>query len=252
MTDSEDNLELLLKTDGAEKNTKVNIPPYDTRVDPGISLQLPVQKILFPVDHLAPEDLAEAVKYLAAYLEENKDARVCLFTRNADFGREDAILKQVSESLEKNGYPPEWARKVDRSKAEFWLDAEDQIPIMFMVEQCVDELSVSKCVRQQRVFVDLEDPPDLFLQISCVGMGIPQILRSVTQYMRPGKNGRICRDISQLGEDLRYYLENLNNWNTAMIQSFELGKTHTTQYLIEQWKEVIDRIGHSKSITAGK
>lgn len=252
VTDSEDNLELLLRTGGAEKNTKVNIPPYDTRVDPGISLQLPVQKILFPVDHLAPEDLAEAVKYLAAYLEENKDARVCLFTRNADFGREDAILKQVSESLEKNGYPPEWARKADRSKAEFWLDAEDQIPIMFMVEQCVDELSVSKCVRQQRIFVDLEEPPDLFLQISCVGMGIPQILRSVTQYMRPGRNGRICRDISQLGENLRYYLENLNNWNTAMIQSFELGKTHTTQYLIEQWKEVIDRIGHSKSITAGK
>ena len=68
VTDSEDNLELLLRTGGAEKNTKVNIPPYDTRVDPGISLQLPVQKILFPVDHLAQEDMAEAVKYLAAYL----------------------------------------------------------------------------------------------------------------------------------------------------------------------------------------
>ena len=251
VTDSEDNLELLLRTSGIEKNAKVNIPPYDTRLDPGISQQLPVQKILFPVDQLVPEVLAEAVKYLAAYMEKNKDARVCLFTRKADFGREEAILRQVSGILEKNGYPPGWARKVDQNKAEFWLDDEDRLPILFLVEQCVDELSVNKCVRQQRVFVDLAEPPDLFLQISCVGMGIPQILRSVTQYMRPGMNGRICRNISRLGDDLRYYLENMNNWNTAMIQSFELGKTHTAQYLIEQWKEVIDGIGNSKSITAG-
>lgn len=251
VTDSEDNLELLLRTGGIEKNVKVNIPPYDTRLDPGISQQLPVQKILFPLDHLAQKDLEEAVKYLAVYLEENKDARVCLFTRRADFGHEDTILRQVSGILEQNGYPSGWARKVNRNKFEFLLDEEDQVPVLFMVEQCVDELSVNKCVRQQRVLVDLANPPDLFLQISCVGMGIPQILRSVTQYMRPGKNGRVCRDISRLGEDLRYYLENLSNWNTAMIQSFELGKTHTTQYLVEQWEEVIGSVGNSKCITAG-
>ncbi len=251
VTDSEDNLELILKTNGIEKNMKVNIPPYDTRLDPGISQQLPVQNILFPVDYLSSEDMEEAVKYMAAYLEENKDARVCLFTRKADFGCEDAILRQVSGILEQNGYPSGWARKVSKNKFEFLLDEKDQIPVLFQVEQCVDELSVNKCVRQQRVFVDLANPPDLFLQVSCVGMGIPQILRSVTQYMRPGQNGRVCRDISQLGEDLRYYLENLSNWNTAMIQSFELGKTHTTQYLVEQWEEVIDSIGNSKSITTG-
>ena len=251
VADSEDNLELLSRMRGVEKNAKVNIPPYDTRLDPGISQQLPVQKILFPVDHLTPENLTAAVKYLAAYLEENKDARVCLFTRMADFGREDAILRQVSKALEQNGYPAGWARKSNQNKFEFLLDEEDQIPILFMVEQCVDELSANKCVREQRVLVDLAEPPDLFLQISCVGMGIPQILRSVTQYMRPGKNGRVNRDLSRLGEDLRYYLENLNNWNTAMIQSFELGKTHTAQYLIERWKEVIGSIGNSKSITTG-
>lgn len=252
VTDSEENLELLLETDGVENKMKVNIPPYDTRLDPGISQQLPVQNILFPVDHLSSKDLEEAVKYLAAYLEENMDARVCLFTRKADLVREDAILKQVSGILEQNGYPPGWARKVNKNKFEFLLDEEDQIPVLFLVEQCVDEMTVNRCVRQQRVFVDLANPPDLFLQISCVGMGIPQILRSVTQYMRPGKNGRVCRDISRLGEDLKYYLENLSNWNTAMIQSFELGKTHTTQFLIERWEEVIGSIGNSKSITAGE
>ena len=251
VTDSEDNLELLLRTSGIEKNAKVNIPPYDTRLDPGISQQLPVQKILFPVDQLVPEVLAEAVKYLAAYMEKNKDARVCLFTRKADFGREEAILRQVSGILEKNGYPPGWARKKSRNKFEVLLDEEDQIPILFVVEQCVDELSVNKCVREQRILVDLADTPDLFLQISCVSMGIPQVLRSATQYMHHGKNGRVNKELSRLEEDIGYYLDSLGNWNEAMIKSYELGKTHTTQYLIGQWKEVIDQIEDNTSIAVG-
>ena len=116
----------------------------------------------------------------------------------------------------------------------------------------MDELSANKCVREQRILVDLADAPDLFLQISCVGMGIPQILRNANDYIRPGKNGRINRDISRLGEDLRYYLESLSNWNQAAIRSYELGKTYTTQNLIDLWKEVIAHIEGGTGITAGK
>lgn len=251
VTDSEDNLGILLRQKSLESTAKINIPPYDTRIDPGISQQLPVQKILFPVDHLTAETLEMAVKNLAAYLESNQDARVHLFTRNAALGREAELLKQISAILERSGYPPEWARKEDKNKAEFLLDTEDRIPILFVVEQCVDELSANKCVREQRLLLDLADMPDLFLQISCVSMGIPQILRTATGYMRPGKNGRINTDLSELGEDLKYYLESLSNWNEALIQSYELGKTHTTQYLIEQWKEVIGSIENSTGVAAG-
>ena len=115
----------------------------------------------------------------------------------------------------------------------------------------MDELSVYKCVREQRLLVDLAETPDLFLQISCVSMGVPQILRTDTQYMHPGKNGRINRNPARLEDDLRYYLESLSNWNQAAIQSYELGKTHTAQYLIDQWKGVIANIGSSTSIAAG-
>ena len=143
------------------------------------------------------------------------------------------------------------SRKGDQNKFENPLDEEEQIPVLFIVEQCIDELSINKCVREQRLLVDLADTPDLFLQISCVSMGIPQVLRASTQYMRPGKNGRINKDLAKLGEDLAYYLESLSNWNEAVIQSYELGKTHTTQYLIKQWKEVIVSIGNSTGIAAG-
>lgn len=251
VTDSEDHMEILSGHKELEGVRLLNIPPYDTRVDPGISQRLPVQKILFPVDSLSEEEIKTAVTYLAPYLEENHDARVHLFTRNAEYNRADELLGIVRKTLERDGYPPEWARRENAHKFEFILDREDQIPVLFVVDQCIDELSANKCVREQRVLLDLAEPPDLFLQISCVSMGIPQIVRCVTQYVRPGKNGRINREFSELAEDLRFYLEGLGNWNEAMIQSYELGKKHTAEYLIEQWKEVIDKIGNSKSIAAG-
>ena len=43
-------------------------------------------------------------------------------------------------------------------------------------------------------------------------------------------------------------MESMANWNQAMIESYELGKTHTAQSLIEQWKEVIINIGNNTSI----
>ncbi|MCI9570534.1 MAG: accessory Sec system protein Asp1 [Lachnospiraceae bacterium] len=251
VTDSEENLAMVSRQKGLEQTAKKNIPPYDTRMEPGISQQINVQKILFPVDRLTDETLETAVRYMAAYLEENRNARVHLFTRNAEANRKDMLLKQIGAILERNGYPSAWAGKGNRNQSENLLDEEDWMPVLFIAEQCVDELSVNKCVREQRLLVDLADTPDLFLQILCVGMGIPQILRTATQYMRPGENGRINKDLPSLGKDLKYYLESLGNWNEAMIRSYELGKTHTTQYLIKQWKEVIKNIGNSTGITAG-
>lgn len=251
VTDSEDNLALVSRQKGLEHTAKRNIPPYDTRIDSGISQQLNVQKILFPVDHLTEEILETAVTYMASYLKENQDARVHLFTRNVEFNREEMLLRQVGEILKRGGYPTQWARKTEENEFETLLEEEDRIPIRFVVENCVDELSVNKCVREQRLLVDLADTPDLFLQISCVSMGIPQVLKAATQYMHPGKNGRLNKDLTRLGEDIKYYLESLSNWNEASIQSYKLGKTHTTQYLIKQWKEVIVSVGNSTSITAG-
>lgn len=252
VADTEKNKQLIEKAAKGRFRKIVNIPPYDTRVDWGISQQLHVQKILVPVDDL-PADLVDAViQMLAAYLEENSFARVHLFTRNADYNRQDIILGQVRGILEKHGFPPEWAIEENKNKFENLLDEEDRIPVLFTVEQCVDELSVNKVLREQRILLDLAEVPDLFLQISAVSMGVPQIVRTQTQYIYPGKNGRINEDIRTLKDDLAFYLESLSNWNQAMIASYELGKKHTSKSLINQWKEVIEEVEHDTGTSVGK
>ena len=251
VTDSEDNLRVVSGEPALKGRRMASIPPYDTRIDFGISLQLHVQKILVPVDHLTAKELENIVIALAGYLGRNPEARVHLFTRNAAYNRQDVLLEQVGRMLEKHGFPSAWARKANDNRSENLLEEEERLPILFAVEQCLNELAVNKCVREQRILVDLADVPDLFLQILCVSIGVPQLLRAPNRYMVPERNGSVVRDLSELGGKIAYYLDNLTHWNEAMIHSYELGRKHTADSLIRQWKEVIGDVEYDKSLTAG-
>ena len=131
------------------------------------------------------------------------------------------------------------------------VDREDCSAARFVVEQCVDELSVSRCMREQRVLVELREQPELYLQIMGLSVGIPQIVRTGTQFVRHGKNGVILKEMDRLPETLAYYLESLKNWNDAMVASYRIGKRYTTDVLLKQWGEVIDSFGQDSDLTAG-
>ena len=113
-----------------------------------------MQKILVPVDALGQNVLDELLEQLAGYLTENENARVHLFTRRADYDMESRLLRKVQEVLDRMQLPTEWARKKAAQNAENKLDTKQNEPVKFVVEQCVDEISVSKCMREQRILVD--------------------------------------------------------------------------------------------------
>ena len=85
-----------------------DIPPYDTRMDFGISSQLRVQNILVPVDGLTEDAFAQIIKGLADYLTINDLARVHFFTRDASWGHEDAIKNDTVKLLDSMGYDSRW------------------------------------------------------------------------------------------------------------------------------------------------
>lgn len=221
-----------------------DITPYDSRVDFGISQQLNVQKILVPVDGISDETFGKMIGKLGEYLPTNENAQIHLFTRMADYGRERQLLEQTRKCLKEAGFEPRWAdEKKTQVISENELEEQESVSIRFFVEQCVDELAVSKCMREQRIIVDMREIPELYLQITAISMGIPQIVRTGTQFIEDGKNGVVLRNMDNLSETLRFYLDGLANWNEAMVASYELGKKYTTKVLLDKWKEVIDCIG---------
>ena len=241
IVDSKHKISLL--EDYAEKSLPiVDITPFDTRADFGISQQLTVQNILVPIDTIEQSKFEELILLFAKYFEINETARVHFFTRNADWNRVSTVLNYVQDVLRINDLDTRLARGEDQLAAEFDLDEEKKVPIKFFVDQCVDELSISKCIREQRIMVDVTSRPDLYLQISCISSAIPQIVSFNTQYVHDGKNGFIVKEVSEVLNGLKYYLDNITNWNKCMIYSYELGKEYNTASLIRKWNGVMKQV----------
>lgn len=243
IADSGENLEKLRTAGNASAKHMTSITPYDSRTDFGISRQLDVQKIMVPVDGMEEEDFQELIRLLGAYVTEHNAVQVHLFTRKAELDRKRNLLSRTRKYLEQAGFHKGMAEEeTKRHAAENNLD-ESLVPVRFFVEQCVDELAVSKCMREQRVMADVRKAPELYLQIASISIGIPQIVRKKTEFVEHGKNGVVLKDMKKLGEALSHYLDTMANWNEAMVYAYELGKKYTTERLMEKWKEVIRFVG---------
>lgn len=244
IADSEKNVRQIRKESEISIQNIVAIPPYDCRMDFGISQQLNVQKILVPVDHMEDGELGQVIQLLGAYLPENEGARIHLFTRRAEYDRKQKLLAFVRGQLQEAGMEENWAAEEQGGNvSENNLEPDEIVPIRFFVEQCVDELAVSKCMREQRVLLDLRSVPELYLQITALSFGIPQIVRTRTEFVENGENGMILKNITKLSDALKYYLNGLKNWNMARVHSYELGKAYTTERLLVMWGEVMESVG---------
>ena len=241
ITDYQNNYEAIKKVTKGRVDRVVNITPFDSRVDFGISSQLNVQKIMVPVDGIGEESFEQLIRYLGEYLFKNKDAQIHLFTRRPGNKRKNDLLQMTRQYIKKYGYSEEWALDENQNKKPTdLLNDTEYIPTRFFVEQCVDELSVSKCIREQRIVVDMRSETELYLRITGISVGIPQIVYAQTEFVEDGKNGMLIKEFRKLPEAIGFYLDSLKNWNDAMVYSYELGKNYTTEVLIDKWKEVIE------------
>lgn len=225
----------------------VNITPYDTRRQTGTSQQLNVQKILVAVDSLSDDMFYKMVLIFARYFDENDKARIYFFTREADYNLPDKLLKKTADILSNNGYNASLVlgddRSFDSENEIDDIDNDDKAVRKFFVEQCVDELTASKCIMEQRLIINLSDAANLYLQISGVSFGIPQIVTKESQYVKDYLNGRVINQADELHDVLTFYLSELRAWNDAMIHAYDIGENYTTARLVDKWKEVINNIG---------
>ncbi len=253
VVDSNKSVDKLQEEAGMLLSNVMAIPPYDSRVDAGISLQFDVQKIMVSIDGIADEKFAELIRLLGEYLLMNENAQIHLFTRRAEYDRKQKVLEHARNELRLAGLEEGWAVEEEKGNvAENILDLEETVPIRFFVEQCVDELSVSKCMREQRVLVDVREVPELYLQIMAISLGIPQIVRTKTEFVEHSRNGIILKDMERLPKALHYFLDGLRNWNRAMVCSYELVKEYTTEKLLEKWREVMENVGGDSYFTVGE
>lgn len=219
-----------------------DISPYDARADFGISQQLNVQNILVPVDGIDDIKLEQIIVECAEYMSGNALARVHIFSRSTDWQYETKMSEKIALILERNGYDKRWmipdTRELD---SENTVDAhEEEIDIRFFIDKSLDERNISKCVNEQRVILDMRNTVDVFLFITALSKGVPRISFIKDEFLLHKRTGYYLNDFSQIHDILSYYLDNMEIWNEALIENYELGLKYTTDILVEAWKEVLE------------
>lgn len=215
ITDSQESVNAIRREYGRFLKGIMYISPFDSRVDSGISQQLNVQKILVPIDGLDEGTLTELCHVLGDYCSKNETVSVSFFTRTTEKTQSKLVLEQQNRERNKK-----------RLKS---------LP----TECCVDELAVSKCLREQRILLDFRKSPELYLQVVGLSMGIPMIVRTKTQFIEPNANGLLINSTAKLPAALDFYLNGLENWNAARVAAYEVGKQFSTEVLLDKWKEVL-------------
>ncbi len=245
VTDTQETAEKIKQLVSEKKRQVIDINPYDFRFASNVSQKLTVQKILIPVDRLSSEIFERTIHAVTHYIMNNDKAEVHLFTRKSVYNRKEVLLGRTRDVLRKYGYNEMMAVLEEKKNiAENVIDADqDAVEIRFFVDQCVDELSVSRCMREQRVFVEMSQRPEPYVQIAALSAGIPQIVSCKNQFVENRENATIINEPEQIEEPLHYYLDSLANWNDAMICSYDMGKKFSTEALLARWRGVIDSIG---------
>ncbi|HBM8032709.1 accessory Sec system protein translocase subunit SecY2 [Staphylococcus aureus] len=95
-------------------------------------------------------------------------------------------------------------------------------------------------LRTLRLVIDMSKEPDLYLQISAISAGIPQINGQQTDYVSDYDNGRIINTVDELDDALNYYLFYLKNWNYAYAYSLKLIDAYASKNIINQLDELIE------------
>jgi hypothetical protein len=95
---------------------------------------------------------------------------------------------------------------------------------------------------ETRLYIDLSAEVDVQKQALAVSAGIPQLVRKKTDYVDDQKNGQIIGQIRELDAAIAFYLDDLNNWNQALVENISYIERFSEENIIKQWRELLEGV----------
>lgn len=146
---------------------------------------------------------------MSQYVSQHEQTIIHLLTRLNENDIQQWLRDEIDQlnallNVEEEEFSPEVQ---DILQTELEEDEIEKVKLIYVPfeEDLMKELS------QLRVIVDLNQEPDLYLQISSISAGVPQINRRETDYVDDKLNGLIIDNIQQLRVALNYFINNLKN-----------------------------------------
>lgn len=218
----------------------MRITPFDVQSLSNISGQLYETNIGVWIDGLSEDKLKQLLPQLLQYSLQRENVRLHLLTRE-DFNATSEWLtneiSNINKQLNERNNP--LSLEV-RDVLETEIKETEYIKLIFVPF----EEDLIKAISRLRIVIDMSNEPDLYLQISSISAGIPQINQRDTEYVDHKLNGLIINGIFELNGALDFYILNLKNWNYAFAHSIKLGKVFSSSKIIQQLNQLIEGESH--------
>ncbi|RIM83603.1 accessory Sec system protein Asp1 [Staphylococcus xylosus] len=205
----------------------LRITPFDAQILPNQSSQYYETYIGMWIDGIAQDTLRQSLQQVIKYIEKNENMRLILLTEQDIKVLPHWVNEQVQSVNDKYNSINEDEDGINVLLA----DEMDYIEII-EIKHVPFEQDVREALLNVRIIIDLNREPDLFLQISCISAGIPQINLRKTDYVVDEINGLVIESINRLTESLQYFLNHLKNWNYSFAYSIKLVESFGSKEIV--------------------
>lgn len=216
-------------------NQLMRITPFDAQVLPNISSQLYETYIGLWLDGLVEQDMQRIVTSLTAYIQAHEGYRLLLLTKH-DQNEVSPWLKEHIKIINDkyNEVEPD-----DEGVNQLVAEDEDYVKLLEL-QHVPFEMDLFEVVSKLRIVIDLNQEPDLFLQICSISAGLPQINQRETEYVTHDKNGKIISSEVEMIAALDYFLDHLKHWNYSFAYSIKLVDEYASEQIIDQLDRLIE------------
>ncbi|WP_369044554.1 accessory Sec system protein Asp1 [Staphylococcus chromogenes] len=215
-------------------NRLMRITPFDAQVMPNRSNQLHETYIGLWIDGLSEAQLKSVLPQLVHYMEQHEEVRLVLLTEWEKHRVSRWLLNEITAINDRFNHKTE----IPEELMELMKEVEEVVYIE--LKMVPFELDIVEAMTTLRIVIDLSEEPDLFLQICCLGAGLPQINQTETDYVQPGTNELVLDTEQALIPALDYFLKHLKHWNHSYAYSQKLAKNYASEKIIDQLNQLIE------------
>ena len=142
------------------------------------------------------------------------------------------LFKTDEEAIEEIRESKNWRNLVEA--------VDDNFRIHFRLDSHLT--TIRQDFNETRLYIDLSAEVDVQKQALAVSAGIPQLVRKKTDYVDDQKNGQIIGQIRELDAAIAFYLDDLNNWNQALVENISYIERFSEENIIKQWRELLEGV----------
>lgn len=216
----------------------VIMPPFQTQFKLGHSQRMKRQMITVFAEHIDYSDLkkiADIIYHRLIKAPKDEEVQFLTYTPN----QSKLVTKVIDELKDEHKSEITINRKITNLDEAKIIDVKE-VPNLIINQSRVTSIAdLMHILDKTRLLISWTNGDD-FLQAAAVSVGIPKVQDYETSTLVNDKNGKICKDFTELTQAISFYLDSLQNWNRALVYNVKLLNLYSEKNLMKIWNRIFN------------